>query len=218
MQKIFTVAFVTLLSACVNKNTEQSDQSYALPEQNMPTLFPKNKGKWVEEKEITPQAPQERVIPSSLDIYKYSTQTPEVVRYDRYLLVGSSPQEGQKYLLEQLVNVNVSTGSGKKKSYNATVRQGLNTALAHTGFTLCHVAQSEVTTLFSLQLPKIHYEFGPVKLREALQMLAGPAYDLTVNDINRTVCFKPRTVPENAITPVTEVITTTTEVIETETP
>ena len=211
MSKIFTIVLVIFsLSACVNKNTQQNGQTIPTP-----TFFPQNKGKWVEIKETVPQ---ERIIPSSLDIYKYAPQTPEVVRYDRYLLVGSSPQEGQKYLLEQLINVNVSTGSGKKKSYHATVRQGLETALAYTGFSLCHTALPEVTTLFSLQLPKIHYEFGPVKLREALQMLAGPAYDLIVNDINRTVCFKPRDVPENTVVPVTEVMTTTTEVIETETP
>ena len=209
MSKIFTIVLVIFsLSACVNKNTQQNGQT-------IPTLFPQNKGKWMEIKETVPQ---ERIIPSSLDIYKYAPQTPEVVRYDRYLLVGSSPQEGQKYLLEQLINVNVSTGSGKKKSYHATVRQGLETALAYTGFSLCHTALPEVTTLFALQLPKIHYEFGPVKLREALQMLAGPAYDLIVNDINRTVCFKPRDVLENTVVPVTEVMTTTTEVIETETP
>lgn len=36
-------------------------------------------------------------------------------------------------------------------------------------------------------------------LRDALQMLAGPAYEITINDVSRTVCFKLRpAVPERA--------------------
>lgn len=199
MQKIvFTVTVLALcLSACTSKNNiSKGEQNSAVL--NLPVISK------IQER-------QERVI--TPDIYQYTPEAPEVVRYDRYLLVGSSPQEGQKYLLEQLVNVKISL---KKKEKGKTIRQGLETTLANTGFTLCHTNQSEVSTLFSLPLPKIHYSFGAMKLREALQMIAGPAYDLTVNDISRTVCFKPRPVEKRVVIPTTEVTTTTTEVIETD--
>lgn len=203
MQKIvFTVTVLALcLSACTSKNNipKGLEQNAAIPD--LPVISK------IQER-------QERVI--TPDIYQYTPEAPEVVRYDRYLLVGSSPQEGQKYLLEQLINVKVPTGKGRKQVFNATVRQGLESTLAHTGFTLCRISQPEVSTLFSLPLPKIHYSFGTMKLREALQMIAGPAYDLTVNDISRTVCFKPRPVEKRVVIPTTEVTTTTTEVIETD--
>lgn len=91
--------------------------------------------------------------------------------------------------------------------------------MAGTGLNLC-VASSfgsnaKVGAMFNNELPKIHYQFGPIYLREALQMLAGPAYELTIDDINRIVCFKPRVVPAKDISPVEKVISTTTiEVIE----
>ena len=218
MQKmVYAVTALALcLSDCAGNNPIQKEgQTSAVP--NLPAISQNAqgqasgqnlKGQWAEVRE-----PQDRVI--APDIYQYTSETPEVVRYDRYLLVGSSPQEGQKYLLEQLIDVKVPSGKGKKQVFNATVRQGLETTLANTGFTLCRISQPEVSTLFSLPLPKIHYSFGAMKLREALQMIAGPAYDLTVNDITRTICFKPRPVTERVVVPTAEVTTTTTEVIET---
>lgn len=56
-----------------------------------------------------------------------------------------------------------------------------------------------------------------MKLYEALQMIAGPAYELTLNDISRTICFKARESSfQNPHKPAVAVTTTTikTEVIE----
>lgn len=123
----------------------------------------------------------------SEDIYTDTPQmNPEVIRYDRYTLVVSSPVGGQKYLLDQLVSVNMG------KRYGLSVREGLWNTLQETGFTLCSPLQSDVKQLFSLNLPKVHYKFGPMRLRDALQMLAGEAYQLTLNAPIRQVCFEPR--------------------------
>lgn len=133
------------------------------------------------------------------DIYTTNYQEyPEVVRYDRYTLVSSSPVGGQKYLLEQLVQVDM---LGKKKSYTLSVEQGLWNTLKNTGFTLCSVTSPEVQSLFHHQLPKVHYKFGPMRLREALQMLSGEAYELTVNDTLRQVCFERRAVVPKMVAP-----------------
>lgn len=135
------------------------------------------------------------------DIYTSTYQEhPEVVRYDRYTLVTSSPVGGQKYLLEQLVTVNMK-GKNKKKTYNLTVEQGIWNTLKNTGFTLCSTTTPEVRSLFSHQLPSVHYQFGPMRLREALQMLSGEAYELTVDDTLRQVCFARRNTVPRMIAP-----------------
>lgn len=127
---------------------------------------------------------QHRVVKD--DIYTAAIEThPEVVRYDRYLLVDSEPQDGQKYLLEQMVTINMK-GSG------LSVESGMWNTLSGTGYTLCSPINQAVSALFRLQLPKVHYKFGPVRLRDALQMLAGEAYELTVNDALRQICYVPR--------------------------
>ncbi|TYG35306.1 hypothetical protein FW755_09480 [Lonepinella koalarum] len=206
-KSVIAIAFsVLFLTACTNVKTHStSSEVFPLPETPEPLPVP-----------IVRANPDARTI--SQDLYQEPFQDrPEIVRYGRYTLVSTSPEMGQRYLLDQLVTVKVPQRN--KKIFNATVEQGLNTTLKNTGLTLCtgyaQTTPAEVQTLFSRSLPQVHYQFGPMKLREALQMLAGPAYKLTLNDIQRTVCFKPRAVvsdkPENKAV---EVITTTTEIIE----
>ncbi|MGR6646955.1 PFGI-1 class ICE element type IV pilus protein PilL2 [Avibacterium paragallinarum] len=145
------------------------------------------------------------------DIYQtVDESTTQIIRQGRYTLVNTSPEEGQKYLLEQMVTVNMKP---KRKGRSvATVEQGLKTTLSGTGLRLCLGSSlNQTTSLFSLPLPKIHHQFGPIKLREALQMLAGPAYAMTLNAFNRTVCFTPRDKPIDVETKRVEIISTTTE-------
>lgn len=155
-----------------------------------------------------PIVTEQAVIP---DIYQYSDESnTQVIRQGRYTLVNISPEEGQKYLLEQMVTVNMTPK--KKQMMNATVEQGLKTTLAGTGLKLCYGSVlNQTSSLFSLPLPKIHYQFGPIKLREALQMLAGPAYYVTLNDITRTICFKTRDTPIEIEKKRLEIISTTTK-------
>lgn len=162
----------------------------------------------------------ERVVQPDIYIDNHPT-TPEVLREGRYTLVSLAPEDGQKYLLDQTVTVTVPQHN--KKVFNANVENGLTATLNNTGLALCQRFNNNeptLPTLFSRPLPKVHYQFGPMKLREALQMLAGPAYEITLNDITRTVCFKQRSsVPQNITTrhsPIeTQTVTTTiTEIIE----
>ncbi len=53
-----------------------------------------------------------------------------------------------------------------------------------------------IYTLFS-SITKNSPKFGPIRLRDALQMLAGPAYQLTINEQTRTVCFQLRETPKS---------------------
>lgn len=217
-----------LLAACAHKPTETVDinntvtEVYAVPDINqIPAGSPQQKaiagaalsdsnavGETVETL-VAP--PKERVVLPS--IYQTKQLPGEVIRQGRYALVSVSPEAGQKYLLDQLVEVNLHKGQ-KRKLYTANVERGLRETLQNTGFSLCHAAYpSDVATLFSLPLPKVHYEFGPMRLREALQMIAGPAFDVVLNDITRTICFstRPVVVEELNVSPVETITTTTTE-------
>lgn len=210
MKKSVVVTTISLffLAACTNTHKVQQDgeKVAVTPTKPEPVLATP----------IEKTDPEARVI--SPDLYQSALQeSPEIIRNGRYTLVSASPELGQRYLLDQLVTINVPRRN--KKVFTASVEQGLRATLKDTGFNLCErflpTTPSEVSTLFSRPLPKIHYHFGPMKLREALQMLAGPAYSLTLNDVQRTICFKPHAVvsDEPQSNP-TEIITTTTEAIE----
>lgn len=206
--KISLAALILLgLSGCTQKH-QNGDSNVSsttpLPEQ----LINQN---------IQPLAPKDRVV--SKDIYQnHTTSSTEVVRDGRYTLISIAPEEGQKYLLEQVVSVKV---SNPQKRFTANVQQGLRSTLANTGLDLCYPPMGEqgnaVHTLFTRPLPKVHYQFGPMKLYEALQMIAGPAYEMTLNDISRTICFKARESEfQNPYKPSLSITTKTikTEVIE----
>src|SRR3546814_17628151 len=55
------------------------------------------------------------------------------------------------------------------------------------GYRLCGAAHA--ATLYALPLPAAHLRLGPLMLRDALLTLAGPAWELSVDDVTRQVCF-----------------------------
>ena len=61
--------------------------------------------------------------------------------------------------------------------------------LQRSGYSLCPAAEP-VKVLFTRSLPAAHYRLGPIPLRRALQVLAGPAWQLTTDEVSRSVCFK----------------------------
>lgn len=191
-----------ILTGCAQhqvKSNQSSSDIYPLPVENLSTM---NMDK------TEPVFNEQVIVP---DIYQYSDeQSTQIIRQGRYTLVNTSPEDGQKYLLEQMVTVNMLPK--KKQTMTATVEKGLKTTLSGTGLSLCYGSGfNQTASLFSLPLPKVHHQFGPIKLREALQMLAGPAYYLTVNDITRTVCFKMRDKPIDVEKKRIEIISTTTK-------
>ncbi|EFM92018.1 Conserved putative lipoprotein [Actinobacillus pleuropneumoniae serovar 6 str. Femo] len=198
-----------ILSGCVAKNTSETEIT-PLPE------FPNIQATNTHLKPIPPE-PEARIVQN--DIYQYYTPSnTEVIRDSRYTLVNISPEDGQKFLLEQVVSINILPKN--KRNLNKSVEQGLRSTLQHTGLDLCYASgmnvDHNVGTLFSRPLPKVHYQFGPMKLYEALQMIAGPGYEMTLNEVTRTVCFKTRISPvDHQKKPLEEVTsTTTTEIIE----
>jgi type IV pili sensor histidine kinase/response regulator len=112
-------------------------------------------------------------------------QTPEfvpVVRYSRYTLVELAPRPPQLDLMQQVVEVAIPT------TLDANVGDAMRHVLLRSGYRLCDSAEASV--LYGLPLPAAHLRLGPLVLRDALLTLAGPAWDLSVDDVAREVCFQ----------------------------
>ncbi|MFJ5483747.1 PFGI-1 class ICE element type IV pilus protein PilL2 [Pectobacterium actinidiae] len=105
-----------------------------------------------------------------------------VVRYGRYTLVELAPTAAQRDLLLQVVDLSL------PEDARATVGDGLRHALKRSGYQLCQTAHAAIE-LYSLPLPAAHLKLGPMTLRDALLTLAGPAWDVEVDDRARQVCF-----------------------------
>ncbi|MBI6549737.1 pilus assembly protein PilL [Xenorhabdus lircayensis] len=118
------------------------------------------------------------IQPVSPDIYQ---QTSEVVRHGRYLLVSTDPTEAQRDLLSQLVDVRISV------SQKPTVGDAMRYVLRHSGYTLCSPEKTN-DILYRQPLPSVHTQSGSVRLRTALQFMAGPAWQLEVDEVQREVC------------------------------
>lgn len=108
----------------------------------------------------------------------------EVVRQGRYTLVSTAPEVAQRDLLAQVVEVRI------PPAFTATVEDALRHLLARSGYALCP-ADATVRVLYAQPLPAAHYQLGPLRLREALALLAGPAWQLQADPYYRRLCFTP---------------------------
>ncbi|WP_340621552.1 PilL N-terminal domain-containing protein [Xenorhabdus siamensis] len=114
----------------------------------------------------------------SPDIYQ---QMPEVVRYGRYLLVSTDPTEVQRDPLSQLIDIQIPA------SQYPSVADAMRYALRQSGYTLC-APDKKNDILYRQPLPSVHMQLGPIRLRTALQVMSGPAWQLEVDEVQRVVC------------------------------
>jgi len=106
-----------------------------------------------------------------------------VVRYGRYTLVSTRPNAGQQDLMAQIVDVSIPA------NMQPNVHDAMAYVLARSGYSLCPAESGHVSILYSRPLPASHYKIGPMTLRNALQILAGPAWQVKVDEVNRQVCY-----------------------------
>lgn len=118
------------------------------------------------------------------------------VRYGRYTLVSTEPTAEQLDLLAQIIDVRIPPG------LNPTVQDAMRHMLQRSGYSLCPISAT-VTVLFTRPLPAAHYRLGPLALRNALEVLAGPAWQLVVDDVGRSVCFRQRSQDNGSASPAT---------------
>ncbi|MGJ8517641.1 PFGI-1 class ICE element type IV pilus protein PilL2 [Carnimonas bestiolae] len=106
-----------------------------------------------------------------------------VMQGSRYSLVSTQATRGQHDLLEQIINLQI------PDSDRATVKDAMDYVLRGTGYGLCPPASRPQQILYGLPLPAAHYQLGPMPLREAMQILAGPAFVLQADPIARNFCY-----------------------------
>lgn len=111
-----------------------------------------------------------------------STNLVSIVRRGRYTLVELLPESAQRDLMQQVVEVTI------PPMLDASVGDAMRHVLKHSGYQLCEAP--ETVTLHALPLPAAHLRLGPLALRDALLTLAGPAWEMVVDDTSRQVCFK----------------------------
>ncbi|MEN4771388.1 pilus assembly protein PilL, partial [Duffyella gerundensis] len=64
-------------------------------------------------------------------------------------------------------------------------------ALKQSGYSLCQTGPAN-GVLYRQPLPAVQYQLGPMRLRTALQVMAGAAWQLEVDDVQRVVCHSLR--------------------------
>lgn len=112
-------------------------------------------------------------------------RAPEVVRYDRYLLVSTDPQAAQQDPLSQIIDIRI------PPSVQPTVADAMRYALKQSGYSLCQTGPAN-GVLYRQPLPAVQFQLGPMRLRTALQVMAGAAWQLEVDDVQRVVCHSLR--------------------------
>ncbi|MBW1248787.1 PilL N-terminal domain-containing protein [Pseudomonas tolaasii] len=122
---------------------------------------------------------------------------PAELRYGRYTLVSTEPTTEQRDLLAQIIDVSIPS------NLNPSVQEAMHYVLQRSGYSLCP-ASEPVKVLFTRPLPAVHYRLGPIPLRSALQVLAGPAWQLTTDEVSRSICFEQQKMEADvaSITPV----------------
>jgi conjugative transfer region protein (TIGR03748 family) len=107
--------------------------------------------------------------------------TISAVRSGRYTFVEIVPDQAQRDLMHQVIEVEAPHG------LQTSVADMLRYVLLRSGYGVC---ESEPLARFeALPLPAAHLHLGPLILRDALEILAGPAWELTVDETTRQVSF-----------------------------
>lgn len=60
------------------------------------------------------------------------------------------------------------------------------------GYALCSADTEHVSILYGRPLPASQYKLGPMTLSNTLQVLAGPAWQVQVDEVKREVCYELR--------------------------
>jgi len=117
------------------------------------------------------------------DLYPKGAASEPQVRYGRYTLVNTAPETEQRDLMAQIIDVNIPA------NMKPTVRDAMQYVVNRSGYSLCGPEQGHVNILFTRPLPAAQYKLGPMSLRNTLQVLAGPAWQVKVDEVMRSVCF-----------------------------
>jgi type IV pili sensor histidine kinase/response regulator len=107
------------------------------------------------------------------------------VRVGRYQSVMLRPDENQVDLLSVVI-------TRKLPEHVNTVGQAVAALLDGSGYRLLSpkLAESYRVHLFAMPLPDMQRQLGPLSLRQALELLGGPAHRLVIDPTYRLVSFE----------------------------
>lgn len=112
---------------------------------------------------------------------------PDVVHTARYTLVSLTPDEALRYPLRQIAHHSLPAST--KKHPVPTRGDALKRWLEGSGYGLCLPVTADSRQMFASPLPDVQRTLGPLRIDTALQVIAGPAWTMSVDEISRTVCF-----------------------------
>ncbi|AZF53205.1 PilL protein [Pseudomonas sp. R4-34-07] len=104
------------------------------------------------------------------------------LRQSRYTLVELRPDARQQILQRQIIDLRIPATNV------TTVGDAMRYVLRRSGYQLCE-GDPVLATLWDLPLPAAHVQLGPLPLNQTLQLLAGNAWRLSVDERERRVCF-----------------------------
>ncbi|HAV1239829.1 TPA: hypothetical protein JGU28_004629 [Salmonella enterica] len=127
--------------------------------------------------QTVPVSPATSAIPAPAD----------VVHTARYTLVSLTPDDALRYPLRQVAS---HTLTATKKNSVMTRGDALNAWLSGTGYGLCLPVTEDMRQLLGSPLPDNQRSPGPLHISDALQLIAGSAWQMTTDEVTRTVCFQ----------------------------
>lgn len=109
----------------------------------------------------------------------------DLTEVGRYLTVDNKPKLAQTDLLSQTIQMRFPQNV-------QTVGDAMNYILRLSGYSLVPAEKMShaLTTTLSKPLPAVDRDFGPMSLKDALTTLAGPAFYLVQDPLNRMVDFR----------------------------
>lgn len=106
------------------------------------------------------------------------------LQLSRYQTVTLQPSDEQIDLMSNIVEIEL-------PAEVKTVGQAISHLLEGSGYRLlsAKLAEPYRVSLFSLPLPEVQRQLGPISLRDALELVSGPAFRLVVEPVYRLVTF-----------------------------
>jgi conjugative transfer region protein (TIGR03748 family) len=103
----------------------------------------------------------------------------------RYSLYAATPTEAQIDLLSKTITVGYPVRI-------QTVGEAVRYLLQRSGYRLAKAESigPDTVALFTLPLPAVHRSLGPMTLRDALETVAGPAFNLVQDPVHRLITFE----------------------------
>ncbi|RMT93202.1 hypothetical protein ALP39_00967 [Pseudomonas marginalis pv. marginalis] len=119
---------------------------------------------------------------TDVSIAPTATTPPPALRQSRYTLIELRPDARQQDLQQQIIDLRIPATNA------TTVGDAMRYVLRRSGYQLCE-GDPALVTLWALPLPAAHLQLGPLPLNQTLQLLAGTAWRLSVDERARKVCF-----------------------------